>query len=89
MVSKRLARQIKIVDMVKRNNEEGTAISKAEQKKCEREVNSDIPGYNAATIGHDQDYELSKISKQIPSTRHLTGSWWRGASPPCAEILRL
>ncbi|KAH8924762.1 hypothetical protein BT69DRAFT_1280310 [Atractiella rhizophila] len=48
MVSKRLARQIKIVDMVKQNNEEGTAISKAEQKKCEREA--------AATIGHDQDY---------------------------------
>ncbi|KAH8925971.1 hypothetical protein BT69DRAFT_1279274 [Atractiella rhizophila] len=48
-----------IVDMVKRNNDEGTAISKAEQKK-----NSDIPGYKvlevlmaaAATIGHGQDY---------------------------------
>ncbi|KAH8927285.1 hypothetical protein BT69DRAFT_1278134 [Atractiella rhizophila] len=47
-----------IVDMVKRNNEEGTAISKAEQKR-----NSDIPGYKelevlmaaTATIGHDED----------------------------------
>ncbi|KAH8930604.1 hypothetical protein BT69DRAFT_1275343 [Atractiella rhizophila] len=64
MVSKRPARQIKIVDMVKRNNEEGTAISKAEKKKHEREANSDIPGYKelevlmaaATTIAHDQDY---------------------------------
>ncbi|KAH8922526.1 hypothetical protein BT69DRAFT_1282160 [Atractiella rhizophila] len=64
MVSKRPARQIKIVDMVKRNNEEGTAISEAEKKKHEREANSDNPGYEelevlmaaAATIGHDQDY---------------------------------
>ncbi|KAH8930504.1 hypothetical protein BT69DRAFT_1291712 [Atractiella rhizophila] len=50
MTSTKSIRQIKLVDMVKRNNEDGTAFSEAERKKREREVDLTIPGYEELEV---------------------------------------
>ncbi|KAH8917168.1 hypothetical protein BT69DRAFT_1354959 [Atractiella rhizophila] len=50
MASTKSIRQIKLVDMVKRHNEGGTAFSKAERKKREREVDLTIPGYEQLEV---------------------------------------
>ncbi|KAH8920031.1 hypothetical protein BT69DRAFT_1336802 [Atractiella rhizophila] len=76
MASTKSIRQIKLVDMVKRNNEDGTAFSEAERKKWE---DLTIPGYeqlevlmsSATTVRRDKDYATSWLYKTCENLKAM------------------
>ncbi|KAH8930562.1 hypothetical protein BT69DRAFT_1291749 [Atractiella rhizophila] len=53
------------VDLAKRNNEDGTAISESKRRKNEESEHMKIPGYDALKILHAASYTL-RIDRNIP-----------------------
>ncbi|KAH8916188.1 hypothetical protein BT69DRAFT_1303027 [Atractiella rhizophila] len=82
MVPSKPTCQIKLADMVKRNNEEGTSISERERKKSDREINSAIPGYDelevlksvVTTMRQDRNYASSWLYKRCEELRKQLSS---------------
>ncbi|KAH8923307.1 hypothetical protein BT69DRAFT_1297261 [Atractiella rhizophila] len=74
------ARQIKLVDMVRRNNEEGTAISERERKKGEQEVR--LRGFTRRARGSGNN---SPAGMKMVIAHFIITNYLRKSQPPSSH----